>query len=40
MVEQYRKPLNRAKASGLRIGEKPAVDWIESTADRADEDAE
>jgi hypothetical protein len=40
VIEQYRKPLNRAKASGLRIDEKPAADWIESTADRADEDAE
>jgi hypothetical protein len=33
----YRKPLNRAKASGLRIGGKPAADWIEPPGDQADE---
>ena len=37
---QYHNPRNRAATSGLRIGAKPAVDWIETAEDPVDEDTE
>lgn len=37
---KYRNPRNRAPTGGLRIGEKPAADWIEQDDEPPDEEAE
>jgi len=38
VTAQYRTPRNRAKALGLRIGARPAADWIDSDGGLAEEE--